>query len=40
MRKILVIGLSAFIGTLILMELLERLLDADMPDWMKEQVNR
>ena len=40
MRKIIVIGLSAFVGTLVLMELLDRLLDADMPEWMKEQVNR
>ena len=40
MKKILVIGLSAFVGTLVLMELFDRLLDADMPEWMKEQVNR
>ena len=40
MKKILLIGLSAFVGTLVLMELIDRLLDADMPEWMKEQVNR
>lgn len=40
MKKILLIGLSAFVGTLVLLELMDRLLDADMPEWMKEQVNR
>lgn len=40
MKKVVLIGMAVFVGTLILLELLDRILDAEMPELMKEQVNR
>jgi hypothetical protein len=40
MKKIALITVISFTATWMVMVLLEKLLDSEMPDWMKEQVNK
>ena len=39
MKKIALIGMAAFAGVYLVLTALEKLLDAEMPEWMREQVN-
>lgn len=40
MKKIALTTIIAFAGVYLLLTALEKLLDAEMPEWMREQVNR
>lgn len=40
MKKIILAAAILFTATWILLGLLEKMLDADMPEWMMEQINR
>lgn len=40
MKKIALITVISFTATWMVMVLLEKLLDSEMPDWMREQVNK
>lgn len=40
MKKIVMAAAVSFIVTWALLTALEKLLDAEMPEWMREQVNR
>lgn len=40
MKKIIMTAAVSFTITWALLALLEKFLDADMPDWMREQINR
>ena len=40
MKKIILAAAISFTAAWILLGLLEKMLDADMPDWMMEQINR
>ena len=40
MKKAVLVGTVAFVGVYLVLTALEKLLDADMPEWMNEVVNK